>query len=184
MTTQPAGRLSYQSSLCAVESRSFPAEVGLVLSESPDPGGRKAANCIRTDNSGQILQQKTPARTAFSNFFFASPIFGSYAFKNVQRRGRARKNLSRSGVEPPTGTIHPRQISPAIPNLERHPPEMNLLIHPCFPSAVPLLSRGWRFPVGGSTPDRHKDDRHFPTNARGTVRFSFMSPSAFAHLKA
>ena len=82
---------------------------------------------------------------------------------SVQRRGSARKNLSRSGVEPPTGTIHPRQISPAIPNPERHFPEMNLLIDSCFPSAIPLLSRGWSFPVGGSTPDRHRSGLSFPS---------------------
>ena len=29
--------------------------------------------------------------------------------------------LCRSGVEPPTGTIHPRQIPPATPNPESHP---------------------------------------------------------------
>ena len=33
---------------------------------------------------------------------------------------------------------------------------MNLLIDSCFPSAVPLLSRGWIVPVGGATPDRLK----------------------------
>ena len=42
--------------------------------------------------------------------------------------------LCRSGVEPPTGTIHPRQISPAILNSENHPPEMNRLIG--FPLSV------------------------------------------------
>ena len=31
---------------------------------------------------------------------------------------------------------------------------MNLLIDSCFPSVVPLPSRGWIVPVGGSTPDR------------------------------
>ena len=25
--------------------------------------------------------------------------------------------------------------------------------------------RGWIVPVGGSTPDRHKDDRHFPAGS-------------------
>ena len=33
---------------------------------------------------------------------------------------------------------------------------MNLLIDSYFLSAVPLLSRGWIVPVGGSTPDRLK----------------------------
>ena len=36
---------------------------------------------------------------------------------------------------------------------------MNLLTDFCFLSAVPLLSRGWIVPVGGSTPDRLKLDR-------------------------
>ena len=33
---------------------------------------------------------------------------------------------------------------------------MNLLFDSCFPSVVPLLSRGWIVPVGGATPDRLK----------------------------
>ena len=33
---------------------------------------------------------------------------------------------------------------------------MNLLIDSCFLSVVPLFSRGWIVPVGGSTPDRLK----------------------------
>ena len=36
---------------------------------------------------------------------------------------------------------------------------MALLIDSCFLSVVPLLSRGWIVPVGGSTPDRLKLDR-------------------------
>ena len=37
---------------------------------------------------------------------------------------------------------------------------MNLLIDSYFLFVVSLLSRVWIVPVGGSTPDRHKDDRH------------------------
>ena len=73
---------------------------------------------------------------------------------------------SRSGVEPPTGTIHPRQIPPLRSRIREAIPEMNLLIDSCFLSVVPLLSRGWSFPVGGSTPDRHfltGTDRRRPT---------------------
>ena len=43
-----------------------------------------------------------------------------------------------------------------MPNSERRPPEMNLFTDFCFLTSVPLLSRGWIVPVGGSTPDRHK----------------------------
>ena len=62
----------------------------------------------------------------------------------------------RSGVEPPTGTIHPRKISARNSKPEKNIPEMNLLIDYCFPFVVPLPSRGWIVPVGGSTPDRLK----------------------------
>ena len=60
----------------------------------------------------------------------------------------------RSGVEPPTGKLHPRQMSPRNSKSGKTSPEMNLLFDSCFPSAVPLLSRGWIVPVGGATPDR------------------------------
>ena len=43
---------------------------------------------------------------------------------------------------------------------------MNLLIDSHFLSVVTLLSRGWIVPVGGSTPDRHQNDRHSPILAR------------------
>ena len=62
----------------------------------------------------------------------------------------------RSGVEPPTGKLHPRQMSPRNSKSGKTSPEMNLLFDSCFPSAVPLLSRGWIVPVGGATPDRLK----------------------------
>ena len=39
---------------------------------------------------------------------------------------------------------------------------MNLLVGFCFLSVVPLLLRGWNFPVGGSTPDRLGPDRLRP----------------------
>ena len=58
------------------------------------------------------------------------------------------------GSRPESST--PAKYPPAIPNLERHLPEMNLLIDSCFMTSVSLLSRGWIVPVGGSTPDRHK----------------------------
>ena len=44
---------------------------------------------------------------------------------------------------------------------------MNLLIDFCFLSAVPLLSRGWIVPVGGSTPDRLKDRRKIDQRKAG-----------------
>ena len=77
----------------------------------------------------------------------------------------------RSGVQPPTGIRSerstPAKCVPAIPNPER-PPAMNLLIGFCFLFVVPLLLRGWSFPVGGSTPDRHKDRHRIGTgNWRG-----------------
>ena len=62
----------------------------------------------------------------------------------------------RSGVEPPTGKLHPRQISPRNSKSGKTSPEMNLLFDSCFSSVVPLLSRGWIVPVGGATPDRLK----------------------------
>ena len=70
--------------------------------------------------------------------------------------GIGRQHLSRSGVAPPTGKLHPRQMSPHNSKSGKTSPEMNLLIDSCFPSAVPLLSRGWIVPVGGATPDRLK----------------------------
>ena len=52
------------------------------------------------------------------------------------------------------------------------------IIDSCLLSVVPLLTRGWIVPVGGSTPDRHKvggstpnrrkDDRHSPISTRTT----------------
>ena len=66
----------------------------------------------------------------------------------------SRSNLSRSGVEPPTGTIHPRQISACDSEFGKTSAEINFLIDSYFLSVVPLLSRGWIVPVGGSTPDR------------------------------
>ena len=63
----------------------------------------------------------------------------------------------RSGVQPPTGierkapptpnTSLQFQIRKSIPRNESSN---------CFLSSVPLLSRGWIIPVGGSTPDRLK----------------------------
>ena len=60
------------------------------------------------------------------------------------------------GLNPRPESSTPAKYPPAIPNPERHLPEMNLLFDSCFPSVVPLLSRGWIVPVGGATPDRLK----------------------------
>ena len=66
---------------------------------------------------------------------------------------------SRSGVEPPTGKLHPRQISAHNSKSGKTHPTINPLIDSCLLPSVPLLSRGWIVPVGGSTPDRHQADR-------------------------
>ena len=58
------------------------------------------------------------------------------------------------GLNPRPESSTPAKCPPATPNPEMHSPEMNLLIDSRFPSAVPLPSRGWIVPVGGSTPDR------------------------------
>ena len=60
------------------------------------------------------------------------------------------------GLNPRPESSTSAKYPPAIPNPERHLPEMNLLFDSCFPSVVPLLSRGWIVPVGGATPDRLK----------------------------
>ena len=66
----------------------------------------------------------------------------------------SRSHLSRSGVEPPTGKLHPRQISACDSEFGKTSAEINFLIDSYFLSVVPLLSRGWIVPVGGATPDR------------------------------
>ena len=73
-----------------------------------------------------------------------------------QRAELTRSCWCRSGVEPPTGKLHPRQISSRNSKSGKTSPEMNLLFDSCFSSVVPLLSRGWIVPVGGATPDRLK----------------------------
>ena len=80
--------------------------------------------------------------------------------------GECRSSLCRSrnagrpcagrGLHPRPESSTPAKCSPAIPNPERPLPEMNLLFDSYFPSAVPLLLRGWIVPVGGATPDRLK----------------------------
>ena len=126
--------------------------------------------------------------------------------------GSAGRTLRRSGVEPPTGTIHPRQISTRNSKSGKAQPEINPLtvfcplflcpcvdgsfrsgVQPptgsrresstpakylprfqirksipatnpsnCFLSSIPLSSRGWIVPVGGSTPDRLKVGKLHP----------------------
>ena len=70
----------------------------------------------------------------------------------------------RSGVQPPTGI---RTTGMAQFNLR---PAQGNGSFDCFLSSAPLPPRGWIVPVGGATPDRHKDDRHGtvqpPTGAR------------------
>ena len=72
----------------------------------------------------------------------------------------AGRQQSRSGVKPPTGTIHPRQIPPYASEFVKFSPTQSFL----FPVISPMLLRGWIIPVGGSTPDRHSTtpDRHRP----------------------
>ena len=70
------------------------------------------------------------------------------------RSGVAPPTLCRSGVEPPTGKLHPRQISVRSSKFGKSSPRNELPIGSCCLSVVPLLSRGWIVPVGGSTPDR------------------------------
>ena len=56
------------------------------------------------------------------------------------------------------GTLHPRQISaPNSKSGKTFPARIFL-----FSVIHPMLSRGWIIPVGGSTPDRHKDGTLHP----------------------
>ena len=61
---------------------------------------------------------------------------------------------------------------------------MNLLIDSFFLFVVPLPLRGWSFPVGGSTPDRHRAELvcvqrgDFVVVLRVVV--DFFQPGAFA----
>ena len=59
----------------------------------------------------------------------------------------AGRQQCRSGVEPPTGTIHPRQIPPYASEFVKFSPTQPFL----FPVISPMLLRGWIFPVGGTT---------------------------------
>ena len=43
----------------------------------------------------------------------------------------------------------------------------------CFRSSAPLPLRGWIVPVGGATPDRHKDDRHGTVQPPTSIRSGF-----------
>ena len=72
------------------------------------------------------------------------------------RLGNAGRPCAGRGLNPRPESSTPAKYPPAIPKPERHLPEMNLLFDSCFPSVVPLLSRGWIVPVGGATPDRLK----------------------------
>ena len=73
------------------------------------------------------------------------------------RSGSAGRTLSRSGVQPPTGTRResstPAKYLPRF-QIRKSIPAINL--SNCFLSSIPLSSRGWIVPVGGSTPDRLK----------------------------
>ena len=83
----------------------------------------------------------------------------------------------RSGVQPPTGSgfLFSGLCSPAFAWVDRSGRGFNPRPAQdfCFPGSVPLLSRGWIVPVGGSTPDRLKDrrkNRHRPAQeGRGRV---------------
>ena len=88
------------------------------------------------------------------------------------RSGNADRPCAGRGLNPRPESSTPAEYSPAIPNSERHPPEVNLLIDSYFLSAIPLLSRGWIVPVGGSTPDRLRGfPQKKPPTARGHRRF-------------
>ena len=65
--------------------------------------------------------------------------------------GGCRSSLCRSGVEPPTGTIHPRQISLRNSKSEKTSPAMNLLIDSYFLSSVqcPRVDGSFRSGVAG-----------------------------------
>ena len=59
------------------------------------------------------------------------------------------------GLNPRPERSTPAKYPSAIPNPESIPQNKS---SNCFLSSVPLLSRGWIIPVGGSTPDRHRTE--------------------------
>ena len=110
------------------------------------------------------------------------------------RRWRSLRHsfLSRSGVEPPTGTIHPRQISSRNSKSGKTSSAMNLLIDSFFLSVVPpspcvggAFRSGVEPPTGiGSTPDRHRTELVCVQRGDFVVVFrvvaDFFQPGAFA----
>ena len=97
---------------------------------------------------GQIVSQKPPESANFRKKKFPPripPIFVIPKTMPVSMpvdRIDAGRILCRSGVEPPTGTIHPRQIPPTTPNPESHPPPQ------CVNSGVALCRSGVEPPTG------------------------------------
>ena len=82
--------------------------------------------------------------------------------------GGCRSSLCRSGVEPPTGTIHPRQISLRNSKSEKTSPAMNLLIDSYFLSSVqcPRVDGSFRSgvqPPTGSRPESSTPAKYFST---------------------
>ena len=85
---------------------------------------------------------------------------GKANFDSVFRAERAdssRVGSSRSGVEPPTGTIHPREGRGTTNEKQ----ESRFISGDAFPDLELRgnIWRGWSFPVGGSTPDRLRNDK-------------------------
>ena len=86
-------------------------------------------------------------------------------------RGRTLRRpwaLSRSGVAPPTGTIHPRESRGTTD--EKQESNKRFISGEVFPDLELRedIWRGWSFPVGGSTPDRHQQER-----VNSALRFRF-----------
>ena len=63
--------------------------------------------------------------------------------------------LSRSGVEPPTGMIHPRESRETEDRKQESIKEFVLEVWIPNLEIKENIWRGWIVPVGGSTPDRH-----------------------------
>ena len=87
--------------------------------------------------------------------------------------------LCRSGVEPPTGKLHPRE-SRGTANRKQEPMK-RFISEDAFPDLElrGKIWRGWIVPVGGSTPDRLKDFFVMPEVINHPARFSNSAPSGF-----
>ena len=79
--------------------------------------------------------RKQKSRNLFSDMPFQIPEPVGECRSSLSRSkpiGGFPPTLSRSGVAPPTGTIHPRQIPPPTPNPENHPPKQTFQLFPAF----------------------------------------------------